>query len=478
MSLLFGVLVICSLAVAQDAPAPAGALAVHVSDEDLGFVAPTTVVFDGSDMKAFRTDTTMVLEDGILKGSGKLSTKQRYGNFHVKIRIRHTEKLLPHISLMKERVPIFRSPKESKANVGEWLELEFLYRQLPGERSNIRHLNQGFVHEGSKGRKFHDDNLHRLDQFPRDERGYITPSSRGLYWEFPNPVEISRIEITPLVANSPREVLGLVGDEKSEFVDKGAALYKTYCVNCHGNGIDNAPNPLARSFAKQDLQNGSSQLAIYKTLTTGFNTMPPMTVLTPEERHQVAAYIREEILKPHRPESYKEPTEEEIGSLPHPLYTLQEAYDRANKPEDQIAKEKGYFRDHGPVIVNAYGSIARNGAHIRLPDEVAVSYDLHTLNLIDVRTDGYLDMLTSQEFCQRPSTGVGPSGQPVAALGGAHWVIDGEILKTDLNRAGLPKDRSVKYFGHYVNGDGAILSYQIHDRKVMNRPSRCERAKT
>ncbi len=459
-----------SLTLGADETPAAPSLEVPVSDADLGFSAETTVVFDGTDDKAFRNHGFQ-LADGMLSGSGQLATKKKYNNFHLKIRLRHSDECPMEFSLNKERVKIFRNKKEASAHVGKWLELEFLFRHLPGEAPNVRHLNQGFTHQGKKGRLFHDDNLYRLDQFPRDESGYILVANRGVMLEFRHQVDIARVEVTPLVANSPREILSLSGEEHTAFVAQGQQVYATYCVNCHGNGIDSAPNPLARSFAKEDLQNGSSQLEIYKTLTTGFRTMPPMTVLTVEQRHQVAAYLREAIIKEHRPDSYQTASPTEAESLPHPLYTLQEAHDRANKPATLIAKEKGYFRDHGPVIVNAYGDTARNAVHVRLPDQVAVSYDLHTLNLIDVRTDGYLDMLTSQEFQQRPSTGVLAAGEPHLALGGSSWIRDGLLQSVKQNRPGLSPDSGLAYHGHYIAEDQAALSYRVDGRDILESPS-------
>lgn len=455
-----------------------GALYVHVSDEDLGFRAPTTVLFNGSDSLAFEVNDEFEVENGLLVGKGRLITREEFANFHLRIRIRYPERIRDTFSLNLEEVPIYRGSREASEHLGEWLDLEFLCRHLPGEQANIRFLNQGFIHYGGNGQQFHDDNLYRLDQFPIDERRYITGESRyfpgqrqGLFLDFEFPVEIARMEITPLVPNSPREVLALVGEEREEFVGKGADVYARYCVNCHGNGVDAAPNPLARSFATQDLQNGSSQLEIYRTLTTGFNTMPPMTVLTVEERHLVAAYIREKIIRPHRPSSYKQVDRASIEALPHPLYTLDEAYERANKPEQQIEKKRGYFRDHGPALVNGYGDIARNAFHVRLPDEVAVSYDLHTLSLIDVRTDGFLDMLTSQEFQQRPSSGVLPAGIPNRSLGGSSWIRNGKLLSVDSHSSKVSGESSLRYFGHYLNEDEAVLSYEFEGRPILESPS-------
>lgn len=457
---------------------PLPTLAIPVSNEDLGFRAPTSVLFDGSDLSAFREDHNFELKNGLMVGEGKVVTADQFANFHLKIRIRFPERIKDTFSLNLEEVPIFRSPKEAQDQLGEWLELEFLCRHLPGEQANFRHLNQGFTHFGGNGQQFHNDNLHRLDQFPMDERRYIPgeriyfPGERqGLFFDFDSPVEIARIELTPLVPNSPREILTLTGTEKADFVQKGKTVYATYCVNCHGNGIDAAPNPLARSFATQDLQNGSSHLDIYKTLTTGFNTMPPMTVLTVEERHQVAAFIREEILKPHRPATYEAVEEQAIESLPHPLYTLRELHDRANDPEQQLAKERGYFRDHGPVLVNGYGEVARNTANVQLPGEVAVTYDLHTLNLMNVRTDGFLDMLTSQEFQQRPSSGMFSTGEINHALGGSTWIHRGKRIPTNSNSSGIPEESSLKYFGHYLHEDEVIFSYEVEERKILESPS-------
>jgi hypothetical protein len=212
-------------------------------------------------------------------------------------------------------------------------------------------------------------------------------------------------------------------------------------------------------------------MEIYRTLTTGINTMPPMTVLTVEQRHQVAAFIREEIIRPNRPAACREVDREVAGTLPHPLYTLRELHKRANDPEQQVAKERGYYRDHGPVIINGYGDIVRNAAHIRLPNEVAVSYDLHTLNLIDVRTDGYLDMLTSQEFQQRPSSGVFPAGNPNRVLGGSSWIQNGRLQRSTNDSSRIPEDSSLKYFGHYLHEDEVILSYALGGRKILESPS-------
>jgi len=77
-----------------------------------------------------------------------------------------------------------------------------------------------------------------------------------------------------------------------------AKLYQANCVICHGeSGEGNGPagqymNPRPRNFTKDKFIRGDKPDEIAETIRTGFNQMPPFGNLSPEDRINLANYIK------------------------------------------------------------------------------------------------------------------------------------------------------------------------------------------
>jgi mono/diheme cytochrome c family protein len=95
-------------------------------------------------------------------------------------------------------------------------------------------------------------------------------------------------------------------DPTTELIQKGKELYTTNCASCHNEtGAGGGPasvglNPAPRNFTSPDgWKNGRTLSSIYTTLEEGIagSAMISYNFLTPQERIDIAHYIRQEFIK-------------------------------------------------------------------------------------------------------------------------------------------------------------------------------------
>lgn len=91
----------------------------------------------------------------------------------------------------------------------------------------------------------------------------------------------------------------LIGTWDDAALERGEAIYKRVCANCHGTKEEAGSLPTSLRFAEGKFKNGSDPLSMYRTLTHGFGLMAPQSWMVPSQKYDVIHYIREAYLKPH-----------------------------------------------------------------------------------------------------------------------------------------------------------------------------------
>ncbi|MEO9590960.1 DUF6797 domain-containing protein [Rhodopirellula bahusiensis] len=248
---------------------------------------------------------------------------------------------------------------------------------------------------------------------------------------------------------------GILRSLRSRDIDEGRQLFEGDCANCHGTDGNLPALPTARAFRSQKLKFGADPYKMFMTLTKGNGLMGPMTYLTPHQRYQVVHYIRETLMKDQNP-GYEPINDAYLGSLPK---GTEDGKRFEIQPRDfGLALGSQLRRDFPSVLTLPLG-------------ELTVSYDLHTMDLADVWSGGFLDLNETQHQRPRGEGTANPDGTSVPGLAGWHWGHGrklGYSLPNSLPRGPLP-EKWMDYRGYYLLGDEVVLSYQIDGREVLER---------
>jgi len=248
---------------------------------------------------------------------------------------------------------------------------------------------------------------------------------------------------------------GILRSLGAEDFAAGKRVYLNHCKNCHGYDGNTPTLATARAFGRQPMRYGGNPYQMLATLTKGAGLMTPMQHLSPKERYQVIHYIREGLMKPSNP-AYREIDETFLSQLPK----------GTGQGEVVLSSED---RDFGPVLGSQLGQSVNNALTFRLPGDVAVSYDLHRMRMAGAWTGGFLNLSETQHYRQRGERMPEIDGERIPGLGAWQWAFDGsfEISEDDKPARGPVRDDWLQYFGHYLHGNQAILSYGIEGRKVL-----------
>ena len=109
---------------------------------------------------------------------------------------------------------------------------------------------------------------------------------------------------------------GMLRDLDHAAFERGEAIYRRVCFQCHGDLHQMGSLPTSLRFGQGEFKNGSSPYAMYQTLTRGFGQMAPQAWMVPQQKYDVIHYIRETFLKDHRPAQYMPIDEEYLAQLP------------------------------------------------------------------------------------------------------------------------------------------------------------------
>lgn len=238
---------------------------------------------------------------------------------------------------------------------------------------------------------------------------------------------------------------------------RGKQIYDASCYQCHGKDGNTPALATARAFGTQKLKFGSDPHSMFQTLSKGNGLMAAALALSPRERYEVVAYIRESFMKGSNAE-YQPVTPEYLSSLPQGT----EMGDAQLDPD----------RDYGPALASQLGRDVNSALTVKLGD-LTIAYDLHTMNQAQVWSGGFLNVDATQHKRGRGEGYPQPRGKLVETLDLWQWGHDGSLdfsTKGVLRRGPLP-EKWLDYHGHYLYGDQIVLNYSVDGREILEVPS-------
>jgi putative heme-binding domain-containing protein len=285
---------------------------------------------------------------------------------------------------------------------------------------------------------------------------------------------------------------GLIQSWNRESYERGEAIYKRVCANCHGTHEQPGSLPTSLRFADGQFKNGSDPFSMYRTLTHGFGQMAPQTWMVPSQKYDVIHYLCEAYLKPHNPAQFKEIDSTYLANLP--------AGDTFGPEPNNI--EVWSAMDYGPSLIHTYEipgakeNFAYKGIAVRLdPGAGGVArghhwlmFDTDTLRVAagwsadDQSPSGSTNFIDWHGIQFDGEHGVHPRivGQVAFANAtGPGWANPGDGTFTDnqrvLGRDGkrygpLPHDWG-RFKGIFHHDQRVILSYSVGNTDVLESPS-------
>lgn len=282
----------------------------------------------------------------------------------------------------------------------------------------------------------------------------------------------------------------LINRWNDEAFERGEAIYRRVCANCHGTHDQVGSLPTSLRFAEGKFKNGSDPLSMYRTLTHGFGQMAPQAWMVPSQKYDVIHYIRQAYLKTHNPSQ---------------LTTVDAAYLSTLPTGDTTGPEPSNIEawsamDYGPSLIHTYEipgpqhNFAYKGIAVRLdPGAGGVArgghwmvFDTDTLRVAagwnsggdSNKQNNFIDWRAIQFNGEH---GVHPNivGQVAFANGtGPGWgrPADGQFLDDQriIGRDGRPYGPLPKSWGQfhglYHYDQQVILSYMIGDTSVLEMP--------
>ncbi len=155
---------------------------------------------------------------------------------------------------------------------------------------------------------------------------------------------------------------GFIRDLDDAALQRGEAIYRRVCQNCHGTKDQAGSLPTSLRFAEGRFRSGSDPFTMYQTLTRGFGLMAAQTWMVPSQKYDVIHYIRQTMLKPYNPSQYFEVQDAWLAGLP--------AGD-SRGPEPSTIQPWNAM-DYGPSLTHSYEvptarhNIAQKGLAVRL----------------------------------------------------------------------------------------------------------------
>ncbi len=283
---------------------------------------------------------------------------------------------------------------------------------------------------------------------------------------------------------------GLINDWNADSLNRGEAIYRRVCANCHGTKDQQGSLPTALRFAEGKFKNGSDPFSMYSTMTRGFGFMAAQSWMVPSQKYDVIHYIRETFLKPHNPGQFKAIDSAYLASLPKG--------DTRGPEPSKI--EVWSAMDYGPSLAHCYETpgkklnIAYKGIAIRLDSGAGgvargshwMLFDTDTLRVAaawSAEPKAKLDRFINWRDIQfNGEHGIHPtvSGTVILSNSNAPGWADpltgsfddkGRIVGRDQRIYGpLPKEWA-KFRGLYHHGSKTILSYSVGNTEVLELPS-------
>jgi glucose/arabinose dehydrogenase/cytochrome c5 len=141
-----------------------------------------------------------------------------------------------------------------------------------------------------------------------------------------------------------------IQDRSDESLRTGQYIYSRTCFNCHGDPLQQGSIPISFKFWEGKFKVGNDPYAIYQTLTKGYGSMPPQTLLKPSEKYDVINYIRDQFVVKQNKQEYFEMDSAYLSSLP--TGTSKGPTPTEQKPWAEM--------DYGNFLINTYELVNAN----------------------------------------------------------------------------------------------------------------------
>ena len=284
---------------------------------------------------------------------------------------------------------------------------------------------------------------------------------------------------------------GLIADWNNDSLQRGEAIYRRVCMNCHGTKDQPGSLPTSLRFAAGKFRNGSDPYTMYQTLTRGFGLMAAQTWMVPSQKYDVIHYIRETYLKTHNPSQFLNVDTAYVARLPK---------GDTRGPEPSLIQPWNAM-DYGPSLTHTYEvpgavhNIAYKGIAVRLdPGAGGVSrgrhwmmFDTDTLRMAAAWSapdppsaeQNFIDwrgiQFNGEHQIHPHVTGTvitsNPTGPGWANPATNQFVDDQRVLGRDGRMYGpLPREWG-QFRGVYYYGQQVVLSYTIDGTNVLESPS-------
>jgi len=283
---------------------------------------------------------------------------------------------------------------------------------------------------------------------------------------------------------------GFIRSMDDAALQRGEAIYRRVCMNCHGTKDEPGSLPTSLRFAAGQFRSGSDPFTMYQTLTRGFGLMAAQTWMVPSQKYDVIHYIRQTMLKPHNPSQY---------------FTVQEAWLAGLPKGDSRGPEPSTIQpwnamDYGPSLTHSYEvpgprhNIAQKGLAVRLDAGSGgiargrhwMLFDTDTLRMAAAwsapeKIDSERNFIDWRGIQFNGEHQIHPtiSGQLLAGnADGPGWASprhgsfadDQRVAGRDGRRYGpLPREWG-RYRGQYLHDQHVILHYEVGGTDVLELP--------
>jgi hypothetical protein len=181
--------------------------------------------------------------------------------------------------------------------------------------------------------------------------GWISLCVLGLMTACSSPQKVTPVQFTldekqlpPYEKEIDHKALLQASDTKNASIGRGEHIYGTICFSCHGDPDQKGSIPNAFRFWSDSFKVGNDPYSIYQTLTRGYNSMPPQTMLTPREKYDVINFIRHRFVKKHNEAQYFKVDSAYLATLP--AGSSQGPEPKEYKPWAEM--------DYGNFLINTY----------------------------------------------------------------------------------------------------------------------------
>lgn len=193
----------------------------------------------------------------------------------------------------------------------DWGTLEL--EQVVFEHDKLSGLHRRFELEGIfsmdefKGKVTNKDGIFSIVATRQSEKRYTIDRSQFAY-------NIPESSLSPSEKNIDHA--GIIEDWDRPAFRRGARIYNSNCINCHGTPEIEGSIPMSQKFWAKPFKAGSDPYSMYQTLSRGFGAMPPQLTLTPKEKYDVILYVQENFVRESNEDQYVSTSPGYLAGLP------------------------------------------------------------------------------------------------------------------------------------------------------------------